>query len=322
MLRDVGKNNGRQLVKYTTEPGGISVDALVFGELALNTSDGSIHFKKNDGTDAVFIAAAGEGTGVLSVAANVGLLSTDDGEGNVTISVDTANLTTQWANITGKPAFATVATSGAYADLSGTPSVPTAVSELANDSGYVTTVQAAGAAPVQTVSAGTNIAASIASGVLTITNTAPAQENADWDSTGGVSQILNKPALSTVATTGAYTDLSGKPTIPTLVSELTNDSQYVNAAGAANAAPVQSVVAGTNVTVSDDGNGNVTVNSTASGSATYQRVPTITASPDPDPVDQGQTWGAALTGTGYPGLVWSFYDYTGTPFTYLSLIHI
>lgn len=197
MLRDVGKNNGRQLVKYTTEPGGISVDALVFGELALNTSDGSIHFKKNDGTDAVFIAAAGEGAGVLSVAANVGLLSTDDGEGNVTISVDTANLATQWANITGKPAFATVATSGAYADLSGTPTVPTAVSELANDSGYVTLVQAAGAAPVQTVSAGTNINASIASGVLTITNTAPAQENPDWDSTGGSGETM-KPAAARV----------------------------------------------------------------------------------------------------------------------------
>lgn len=70
----------------------------------------------------------------------------------------------------------------------------------------------------------------------------PVQVNADWNSTTGLSSILNKPALfsgvysdltgkpslfdgtwasltgkptfSTVATTGAYSDLTGKPTIP------------------------------------------------------------------------------------------------------------
>jgi len=40
------------------------------------------------------------------------------------------------------------------------------------------------------------------------------QVNADWNSNSGLSQILNKPSLSTVATTGSYNDLSNKPTIP------------------------------------------------------------------------------------------------------------
>ena len=40
------------------------------------------------------------------------------------------------------------------------------------------------------------------------------QVNADWNSNSGLSQILNKPTLSTVATTGSYNDLSNKPTIP------------------------------------------------------------------------------------------------------------
>lgn len=40
------------------------------------------------------------------------------------------------------------------------------------------------------------------------------QVNADWSATSGVSFILNKPSLATVATTGSYSDLSGKPTIP------------------------------------------------------------------------------------------------------------
>ena len=37
--------------------------------------------------------------------------------------------------------------------------------------------------------------------------------NADWNSVSGDSQILNKPTLATVATTGSYTDLINKPTI-------------------------------------------------------------------------------------------------------------
>lgn len=38
--------------------------------------------------------------------------------------------------------------------------------------------------------------------------------------------LLNKPALSTVATSGAYDDLSGKPTIPTNNTQLTNGAGY------------------------------------------------------------------------------------------------
>lgn len=37
---------------------------------------------------------------------------------------------------------------------------------------------------------------------------------ADWNATTGSSQIINKPTLATVATTGSYNDLSNKPTIP------------------------------------------------------------------------------------------------------------
>ena len=40
------------------------------------------------------------------------------------------------------------------------------------------------------------------------------QVNSDWDSTSGVSKILNKPNLAKVATSGSYNDLSDKPYIP------------------------------------------------------------------------------------------------------------
>lgn len=65
----------------------------------------------------------------------------------------------------------------------------------------------------------------------------PAQVNADWNATEGVTMILNKPeiptlpTLATVATTGSYNDLSDLPSIPTVpnnVSGFNNDAQYVN----------------------------------------------------------------------------------------------
>lgn len=41
-----------------------------------------------------------------------------------------------------------------------------------------------------------------------------AQVNSDWNSSSGVSEILNKPTLAAVATSGDYDDLTNKPTIP------------------------------------------------------------------------------------------------------------
>lgn len=48
-----------------------------------------------------------------------------------------------------------------------------------------------------------------------------AQINSDWNATSGLSQVLNKPALAAVATSGSYADLSSKPSIP----------QFFNTAG-------------------------------------------------------------------------------------------
>ena len=45
-----------------------------------------------------------------------------------------------------------------------------------------------------------------------------AQVNSDWDATSGVQEILNKPTLAAVATSGAYADLSGTPTLATVAT--------------------------------------------------------------------------------------------------------
>ena len=110
--------------------------------------------------------------------------------GFITLSDVPAQQNADWnassgvTQILNKPNLATVATTGAYSDLTGTPSIPTATSDLQNDSGFITL------------------------------SDVPAQVNADWNASSGAAQILNKPNLATVATTGAYSDLSGKPTIP------------------------------------------------------------------------------------------------------------
>ena len=61
-----------------------------------------------------------------------------DANGALTTGGTVVGSTPAWANITGKPTFATVATTGAYADLTGKPTIPTLVSQLANDSGFLT----------------------------------------------------------------------------------------------------------------------------------------------------------------------------------------
>lgn len=108
------------------------------------------------------------------------------GSGDVQVSVDSV----AWDDVTDKPEFAEVATSGSYDDLTDKPSIPAAQVNADWDA---------------------------TEGVAEILNkpTIPAaQVNSDWDATSGVAQILNKPTLATVATTGDYDDLIDKPTIP------------------------------------------------------------------------------------------------------------
>lgn len=54
------------------------------------------------------------------------------------------------------------------------------------------------------------------------------QLNADWNATSGVQEVLNKPTLSAVATSGSYTDLTSKPNFISLDDTPVN---YTNAQG-------------------------------------------------------------------------------------------
>ncbi len=84
----------------------------------------------------------------------------------------------------------TVAFSGDYNDLTNKPTIP--------------------AAQVQ---ADWNEADNTAADYIKNKPTIPAaQVNSDWNANSGVAEILNKPSLATVATTGNYNDLDYKPT--------------------------------------------------------------------------------------------------------------
>ena len=135
----------------------------------------------------------------LSTVASTG--DYDDLIDKPTIPTDTSDLTNNagfitntvndLTNYTLSSNLATVATSGSYTDLTNKPTIPTKTSDLQNDSGFITTA---------------NIP----------TKTSDLQNDSGFI-TNSVNDLTNytlSSNLATVATTGSYTDLTNKPTIP------------------------------------------------------------------------------------------------------------
>jgi hypothetical protein len=111
--------------------------------------------------------------------------------------------------IKNKPSLATVATTGSYTDLSNTPSIPTATSDLTNDSGYITL------------------------------SDVPAQVQADWTETdtNAASYIQHKPTIPSALSAGNGIDISNN-----IVSAKVDGSTVtINASGELQAAPAITV---------------------------------------------------------------------------------
>lgn len=143
--------------------------------------------------------------------------------------VTTPTVYTIWRTHVCKPNdFGAVATSNDYMDLSNRPYIPTKVSDLTNDTGFITS--------------------------YTETDpTVPSWAKQPTKPTYGYSEIIGTPLLARVATSGSYNDLENKPTIPaaqvqsdwsqsnsssvdfiknkpTNVSAFTNDAGYLTSA--------------------------------------------------------------------------------------------
>ena len=153
---------------------------------------------------------------------------------------------TQVDYIKNKPTLASVATSGDYDDLSNKPTIPAApVQSNWNES------DSSSLAYIQNKPNLASVATSGSYDDLSDKPTIPAaQVQSDWNEADSskVDYIKNKPNLATVATTGDYDDLSNKPSIPVVPA-------------------MKSLVAGQNVTITEDANG-VTIS--ASGAPQQQ----------------------------------------------------
>lgn len=94
------------------------------------------------------------------------------------------------------------------------PTIPSATSQLSNDSGFITSsdIPTATSSTVGMVKPD-NTSITISNGTLSAVGGVPVGL-ADVAYSGEYSDLLNAPNLATVATSGSYNDLSNKPTIP------------------------------------------------------------------------------------------------------------
>lgn len=212
-----------------------------------------------------------------------------------------------WSDVTNKPNFATVATTGDYDDLINTPVLATvATSGSYNDLSNKPTIPAA-------------------------------QVNSNWNATSGVAQILNKPSLATVATSGSYDDLTNKPTIPTIPTRVFYGTSSTAAATAAKVVTcadftADDLVAGTRIVVyftnanSYNGTATLDINNTGAkdiyynGSTTNSRYMWV-AGESVDFVYNGTQWATVNGGiatTTYYGVT-KLYTGAGSTSTSLAL---
>jgi hypothetical protein len=141
-----------------------------------------------------------------------------------------------WVSIKNKPVFF----DGNYNSLSNLPVIPTNLTDLINDAGYVTSssetdpnftgwnrssgisinasqisdfeISVSNNATVLANTAKNSYPAADATKLAGIASGAEVNINADWNAIEGDALIANKPVLANIATSGSFEDLIGKPT--------------------------------------------------------------------------------------------------------------
>lgn len=178
-----------------------------------------------------------------------------------------------YTDLTNKPTLF----SGSYTDLTNKPTIPTSTSDLTNGAGYITSSALSGYATETYVTTRGYITSYtetdpvfVASAAYNITST----QITNWDTAYSWGDHAGAGYLTTVGTI-SYNDLSDKPTIPSNVSQLVNDSGYITAAAipdqftfnvAADDSTQRTI--GTQETVKFIGAGGITTASDAEGNIT------------------------------------------------------
>ena len=160
-----------------------------------------------------------------------------------------------------KPDLAAVATSGSYDDLNDKPTIPENISDLNNDSNFVessdlATVATSGSyndledkpdlsgyavqADIDYLQAAIErVDSSIPQNVSDLQDSDDYVKGSDLATvatSGSYDDLNDKPDLAAVATSGSYDDLNDKPTIPENISDLNNDSNFVESSDLATVA--------------------------------------------------------------------------------------
>ena len=130
-----------------------------------------------------------------------------------------------------------VATSGSYNDLTNKPSIPDSTSDLTNDSGFLTSSDISGKQDKSNLVTSWSATTSDVKYPSEKLTKSALDNKVDKISGKGLStndftdSYKNTiDGLSDVASSGSYTDLTNKPTIPDSTSDLTNDSGFITSA--------------------------------------------------------------------------------------------
>jgi len=169
---------------------------------------------KIDSTDAVTSVAGRTGAVVLSSSDISGLATVatsgaySDLSGTPTLA--TVATTGAYSDLSGTPSLATVATTGAYSDLTGTPTLGTAAAEdVGTAAGNVVQLNGSAQLPAVDGSLLTNVSASVAA----------LNDVGDVDTTGvSTNNVLKYDGANWVDGSVAYTEVTGTPTLATVAT--------------------------------------------------------------------------------------------------------
>ena len=178
--------------------------------IVADTANTALKVVNKDGTTSVNFYATGENSAL-------GVNTSGGGGGG-----DGASLEAVWTSL--GSSTGTYGTSQINASHLTTALNGYATQTWVNQQGFLTSYTETD--PVFTASA----AHGITSSDITSWNNKVSNVQANWNATSGLAVILNKPTLATVATSGKYSDLTGKPTN---VSSFTNDANYVTSSSLA-----------------------------------------------------------------------------------------